>query len=498
MDATTRRIIDYFESINQIPRCSKQEQQMVAWLQQWARQRHLAVKSDPAGNMVIQVPASEGFERAPTMILQGHVDMVCEKRTGSQHDFSKDPIRMQMDGPWLTARETTLGADNGIAIALALALVDCPDVHHPPLELFFTVDEETGLTGVLGMDPALLSGTILINLDSEDEGVFVVGCAGGRNTTIERPLDLRVMDDGYEVLALTANGMQGGHSGVDIDKQRANANTVMARLLIAGKATAPIRLVALNGGTGRNVIPRASEALVACRPVDSQSLRRAFEAAGDVIKQEYRETDPALTITINSKGPAQHGCRGVSKSDTAVVADLLTALPSGPMEMIREFPLLVQTSVNLSMVAIRGDRLRITTSQRSSQPSRLDAICQVVESLGRLAGATARTGSGYPSWPVNRESPLLRRCSRIYRELFGVDPVVQVMHAGLECGVIGDRCPGMDMISLGPTLENPHSPSERLHLPSVEKIWRLITAVLASYGPDTRSVCGDGEFDRPQ
>ena len=484
MDATTRMVIDYFERINRIPRCSKAEQQIAAWLRQWAGERNLAVNTDRAGNVVIQVPASEGFEQAPTIILQGHMDMVCEKQTGSAHDFSKDPIRMRQDGPWLSAHETTLGADNGIAIALALALVDRPDVHHPPLELFFTVDEETGLTGVLGMDPTLLSGTILINLDSEDEGVFVVGCAGGRNTIIERPLDVQVMDEDYDLLAVSAGGMQGGHSGVDIAKQRANANTVMARLLTAGMAAVPIRLVALNGGTGRNVIPRTSEALVACRPAEKDDLQRALAEAGEVIKEEYRDTDPAVTITIDPQGSISNDCRGVTERDTAVVVNLLAALPSGPVEMIREFPLLVQTSVNLSLVEFSGDRLTITTNQRSSLPSRLDAICLAVEAAGRLAGATAHTGSGYPSWPINRESPLLQRCSTIYRELFGVDPAVQVMHAGLECGVIGDRCPDMAMISLGPTLENPHSPSERLYLPSVEKVWRLITTLLASYGPD--------------
>jgi len=213
VDNATRTIIDYFEQINQIPRCSKQEQQISHWLQQWAIDRGVPVKSDSAGNLVLQVPASNGFEHAPTVILQGHLDMVCEKQDGSDHDFSKDPIRMVQDGPWLTARETTLGADNGIAIALALALVDSPEVSHPPLELFFTVEEETGLTGVLKMDPSLLSGKILINLDSEDEGVFVVGCAGGRNTTINRPLDLNILDGDDDLLSVSAQGMKGDTAG---------------------------------------------------------------------------------------------------------------------------------------------------------------------------------------------------------------------------------------------------------------------------------------------
>ena len=482
MDNATRTIIDYFEQINQIPRCSKQEQQISRWLQHWAKDRGVPVKSDSAGNLVLQVPASNGFEHAPTVILQGHLDMVCEKQDDSDHDFSKDPIRMVQDGPWLTAGETTLGADNGIAIALALALVDSPEVSHPPLELFFSVEEETGLTGVLKMDPSLLSGKILINLDSEDEGVFVVGCAGGRNTTINRPLDLKRIDGDDDLLSVSAQGMKGGHSGVDIAKHRANANKVMARLLSAGMAVAPMRLVALKGGTGRNVIPRGCEALVACRRDSIDALERVIGSVADLIKQEYKTADPALSVYIDKKGPVNAGQRGVTENDTAVTVNLLAALHSGPVDMAEDFPLLVQTSTNLSLVEICNDALAVTANQRSSVPSRLDAICRAVEAVGRLAGATVQTGTGYPSWPMNRESPLLKRCTALYRELFDTAPTVQIMHAGLECGVIGDRCPGMDMISLGPTMENPHSPSERLYLPSVEKVWLLMVALLKSLG----------------
>jgi dipeptidase D len=481
MDNATRLVIDVFEQVNRIPRCSKQEQQVSRWIQGWAQARGLIVKSDPAGNLVVRVPATDGFEQAPTIILQGHMDMVCEKRADSDHDFSKDAIQMVQEGPWLTARETTLGADNGIAIALAMALVDHPDVSHPPLELFFTVDEETGLTGVLKMDPSLLRGKILINLDSEDEGVFVVGCAGGRNTTIHRPLDVRAIDDGYAWVGVSAHGMKGGHSGLDIAKHRANANKVMARLLRAGMAAVPIRLVGLDGGTGRNVIPRACEAVVACRRDQVDELVIQIGSLARTIEQEYRTTDPGITIQVEQKAPLAEDRRGVTEIDTATVVNLLAALPSGPVEMTAAFPLLVQTSVNLSMVEITSDVLTVTANQRSSVPSRLEAICQMVEAAGGLAGATVHTGSGYPSWPMNRESPLLKRCTALYRELFDAAPTVQVMHAGLECGVIGDRCPGMDMISLGPTMENPHSPSERLYLPSVEKIWRLMAALLSSF-----------------
>jgi len=335
---------------------------------------------------------------------------------------------------------------------------------------------------VLQMDPGLLSGRILINLDSEDEGIFIVGCAGGRNTTMARALTVETVGEPLALLSLSADGMQGGHSGIDIAKHRANANKILARLLKAGMAVAPMRLAALSGGTGRNVIPRGCQALVACRPEDVDGLKKAFEAVGRLMAAEYRATDPKLCIQIETNGPVQGDGRCISQADTALVVDLLLALPSGPVEMSPDFPLLVQTSANLSMVGIQDDRLRITSSQRSSVPSRLDAICQAVEAAGILAGAEVRTNSGYPSWPVNRDSPLLGRCTGLYRQLFDAEPTVQVMHAGLECGVIGDRCPGMDMISLGPTMENPHSPSERLYLPSVEKVWRLMVALLASFG----------------
>ena len=481
MEPATRKVTDYFEQINRIPRCSKQERQICQWLQQWAADRDLATKTDPIGNLVIQVPASNGFQKAPTVILQGHMDMVCEKHAESAHDFSTDPIRMVQDGEWLTAVDTTLGADNGIALALALALVDSPDVAHPPLELFFTVDEETGLTGAMQMDPSLITGRILINLDSEDEGVFVVGCAGGRSTTVTRSLNAQRLGVDAALLRIVAKGMQGGHSGVDIAKHRANANKIMARMLGAGATVGPMRLIELSGGTAKNVIPRVCQALIACDRKHLATVKQAMAASAKVIGQEYRQTEPELTIRIDEEEPIGAESFGFSEIDTAAMVDLLMALPNGPVEMDPGDPGLVQTSVNLAIVKINAGGLEVISSQRSSIASRLDAICMAVEAIGRLSGARVHTGVGYPSWPKDPESMLLQRCVALYRELFAIEPVVRTMHAGLECGVIGDRCPGMDMISLGPTIENPHSPSERLYLPSVEKVWRLLVGLLASY-----------------
>lgn len=480
MQQATDRIIDCFAKINQIPRCSGREAKLCRWLQQWAQARGLEHRTDTAGNLVIRVPASGGAANAPTVVLQGHMDMVCEKCEGSEHDFATDPIRMVVEGPWLRAEETTLGADNGMAIALALALVEDRSISHPPLELLFTVEEETGLNGALKLDPALISGKILINLDSEAEGVIVVGCAGGRDTEIERPLSMAPLDKGHALVSIVAEGMQGGHSGVDIGRHRANANQVMARLLSAVVQIAPARLVSLKGGTGRNVIPRACEAALACSRDAAADVERAIRDMGGVIRREYRQTDADLDVKIEV-GDGDTLLHAVTEADTRAAIDLLLALPTGPVEMTPDHPALVQTSTNLALVKIDNALLSVVTSQRSAVPSRLDAICQRVRATGRLAGARVQNNTGYPSWPMNPDSALLQRCKTHYRELFGGEPVAETIHAGLECGVIGDRCPGLDMISIGPTVENLHSPSERLHLPSVERIWQLLSALLAGY-----------------
>jgi len=481
MQQATGKIIDYFEQINRIPRCSKQEQRIRQWLQKWAAKRGLATNVDTVGNLVIQVPATPGFGPAPTVVLQGHMDMVCEKHADSDHDFSTDPIRMVQDGEWLTAVDTTLGADNGIALALSLALVDDPDVGHPDLELFFTVDEETGLTGAMQMDPSLLRGRILVNLDSEDEGVFVVGCAGGRTTTITLTLDEQDLGNDDVILKVTATGMRGGHSGVDIAKHRANANTIVGRLLGAGLTAGPVRIVDIDGGTANNVIPRMCQAYIACSRTHVTAVKQAMDNCAQEIRGEFHRTEPDMTIHIEEEKAAKGDRRRVSQHDTAKIAHLLLALPSGPVEMELDDPMQVSTSVNLAVLTMQSGQLVVTSSQRAAIPSRLDAICRTIEAMGHLCGAEVHTSVGYPSWPMNSASRLLQQCKTVYQDLFGVEPIVQIMHAGLECGVIGDRCPGMDMISLGPTLQNPHSPSERLHLPSVEKIWRLLVGLLASY-----------------
>ncbi len=488
MDKNSRTVLDIFEQINRIPRCSGREQRIRQWIMDWAKDRSLTTKTDPAGNLVVRVPATDGFATTPVIILQGHMDMVCEKHTDSRHDFSKDPISMVYEDPWLIAKETTLGADNGIAIALSLALVDDPMVSHPPLELFFTTEEETGLTGAENMDASFLTGNLLINLDSEDEGVFVVGCAGGRKTLLALSVNASPMGDGFGLISLSVGGAKGGHSGVDIAKHRANAIKVLARILRAGMNEVPFGIIDLEGGTAQNVIPRTGKGLVACHLNSTPQLKAAMRRAADTIRQEYRNSDPELTIELTDKGVSTSDTIWIEERETEKIVDLLEALPSGLVEMTEEDPSVVQTSVNLAMVEKGANGLTITSSQRSSANSRLDAICQVVEAVGRLAGAAVTTDTGYPPWPRSRNSMLLDRCVSLYRELFDAEPTAHIMHAGLECAVIRNRFPNMDMISLGPTIENPHSPAERLHVPSIAKVWRLMVALLASFGKEKMTV----------
>ncbi|RME21962.1 MAG: aminoacyl-histidine dipeptidase, partial [Deltaproteobacteria bacterium] len=473
----TEQILARFAEVSAHPRRSKHEAALRDWLIAWATDHGFAHRTDATGNLVIAVPASPGAEAAPTVVIQGHMDMVCEKVQGSTHDFSRDPIIPVRDGDWLTAPETSLGADNGIAIAMAMVLATS-DVPHPPLELLFTVDEETGMTGALGLDPALVTGRVLINIDSEDEGVLTVGCAGGVETEIRLPLDTAERSPQATTVRVVATGMTGGHSGVDIHHQRANAIRVLVRALDLLVDEHPgLRLLDIRGGTAHNAIPRHAEAdlRVPVEAVDALSDRLArFQAD---VQAEFRHTDPGLSLRLE---PVDDGAaRPWTAAATRRAIDLLLAIPHGVAAMSADVDGLVETSNNEAQVRRDGDDLVLLSSQRSNVPSRLEALTRRIEALGRLAGGRPHTGQGYPPWPPNMDSPLLARCRRIYKERFGREPVVEIIHAGLECGLIGDRIPGMDMISIGPTIRSPHSPDERLLIPTVGKVWDLLVAILA-------------------
>lgn len=473
----TTHVLERFRQVCAHPRRSNEEGRIVAWLITWARQHDLPTRQDAKGNLVIAVPASPGAEHAPTVVLQGHLDMVCEAEPGSLHDFSRDPIRPVQRGDWLCAEGTSLGADNGIAVAIAMVLATSPDVVHPPLELLFTVDEEIGMSGALELDPALLTGRVMLNLDGEDEGVLTVGCAGGIDTLLRVPFPGQAAVAEHVGFTLLAGDMVGGHSGIDIHLQRANAIRVLARALGHLVSSVDLFIVDVVGGTALNAIPRRAQADFQVSARDVPAVQAALAAVQKTLTAEFAATDPTLFLRLLPAERAAERTWTAQGSRDAI--DLLLAVPHGVSAMSADVPGLVETSNNTATANRDGDALVIQSSQRSSLPSGLIAMTARVESVGRAAGGDTHTGNGYPPWPPNLASPLLARCQRIYEARFGVAAKVEIMHAGLECGVIGERVPGMDMIALGPTIRSPHSPAEKLHVPAVGKVWDFVVDVLA-------------------
>jgi dipeptidase D len=483
MSGHTARILEYFEQINSFPRCSKDEARLCRWLQQWAQERHLEFQCDRAGNLVVHVPAGPGFEAAPVVVLQGHLDMVCEKTPESHHDFTKDPIVSCREGDWLTARGTTLGADNGIAVAYMMALVDASLAAHPALELLFTVDEETGLNGAKNLAPEFIHGRILINLDSEDEGVFTIGCAGGVDTHLTFDVELETIPDDAAVFNIVVGGLKGGHSGIDIHKHRGNANKILARTLAHIRRQTAMGLVTLTGGSRKNAIPRDARAVVWVEASGRAPVDVAVHEMEAILKAELPDSDRNLFIKAEPATTVTGDGRSLCRQDTDRAIDTLLALPHGVAGMSANMEGLVETSNNLATMDIAGQHLCIVSSQRSTRMSRLDEITATIHSLGRLAGAAVEDKEAYPAWQPVMDSPLLQRCQNLYRQLYDQDPIIQVIHAGLECAIIGDIYPQMDMISLGPTLRNAHSPDERLHIPAVSKVWDFLVALLAQMKP---------------
>lgn len=471
----TKDTLHWFEEISKIPRCSKNEGPIREWLLGWAKEHSFTTKVDSTGNVVIRVPASPGMEGKPVAVLQGHMDMVCEKAKGYEHDFSKDPLKLIYDGDWLTADRTTLGADNGIAIAMSLALALDADNPHPALELLFTVDEETGLTGATELAEDMLEGRLLLNVDSEDEGVFTVGCAGGQDTHLSLPVAARPVTSGWTTLHLVAGDMAGGHSGVDIHEGRANAIAVLTRALHGLLSDGPVHLAAIHGGTAHNAIPRDAEAVIAV-PADRVDAVKAFVASLEsALKAEYAKTDPSITLKVTPTEPATEA---LSADTTRKAIDFLLAIPDGVAEMSKDIEGLVETSDNLATVVLEDHTLKVLTSQRSSNMARLEVLTSRIEAVARLACGEAKTGGGYPSWQPNMSSPLLAKCKEVYQGLFDKEPVVEAIHAGLECGIIGAKYEGMDMISFGPTIKNPHSPDEKLQISTVGQVYDFLCALL--------------------
>lgn len=474
--ANTQKVMDWFGEIAKIPRCSKKEEKIRAWLMDWAKENSFDAKEDAAGNIVIKVPATKGYEKAPILVLQGHCDMVCEKTPDSTHDFDNDPIELVYEGEWLTANKTTLGADNGIAIALAMAMALDENVEHPPLEILITVDEETGLTGANALEPGFIDGKVLLNIDSEDEGVFTVGCAGGIDSDMTIPVSFEPMPAGNEVMTLTVGGLKGGHSGVDIHEQRGNAIKVLVRTINAIANRTKLRIIDIKGGSAHNAIPRDASAILAVE--SGEEARKTVEEFLVVINSELNKIEPNLSIEIKAGGSGDKVFTDDAQNRTMKA---LYGLPHGIDSYSYVIEGLVETSNNLATVKIEDGNLRILSSQRSSLVSRLEALTKQINSVAELAGGSAHSGDGYPPWEANWDSQLLKKCVEVYKKKFGKEPVVEVIHAGLECGIIGSKYEGMDMISLGPTIKNPHSPDEKLKVTDLDKIWDFMAELFKTY-----------------
>jgi dipeptidase D len=475
-DAKAQHVWEMFRQISAIPRCSKNEGQIIEWLKDLAKSRNLVCRSDDVDNVIIELPATKGYEKSPIVTLQSHVDMVCEKTPESKHDFTKDPIELVERDGWITADGTTLGADNGVGVALALALID-EKISHPKLELLFTVDEETGLTGANGLKPGFITGKYLINLDGEDKS-FIVGCAGGEQTEIRLPVEFSPVPDSLVCFDLKISGLHGGHSGIDIDKQYANAIQLLAKTL-NGLQDFDLRVCDIEGGTVHNAIPRDSKAVIC---FDASKLNAAKKTLVEIelsFKKEFSATDPNLKVEL--KKVTIRPSISIRNPQSAII-NLLSSLPAGVYRMSSQFEGIVETSSNLAKVELLRDKkqLRILTSQRSLEKSSLDEITAKITGLARSAGAKVETIGGYPSWKPDVNSSLLKRAKEIYRKLNNKEPEVKVVHAGLEPAVIGEKLPGIEMISVGPTIKNPHSPQERVDIASVDAVWQFLIELIPS------------------
>lgn len=465
----------HFDTILTIPRASKDEERMRRHVIAVAQSHGLPYQMDAAGNVVVRKPATAGSESAPVTILQSHLDMVQEKNSDVVFDFATDAIVPQLDGQYLKATGTTLGSDNGMGVATMLTLMGGTGFAHGPLELLFTVDEETGLTGAANLDPTLLRGRQLLNLDSEEDGVVYVGCAGGGGSQLTVPLTHAPAAG--TALKVSLVGLKGGHSGCDIHLQRGNAVKLLSRALGASYADGRFRLARLEGGSAHNAIPREAFATILVDSRDRSGVMAALEQEMKAIAREYGPADPGMHIVVDDTTPP---AQAWDSATTAQVLTLLNALPHGVEAMSYDIPDLVETSVNLATVVEEAGTLRISLSSRSSIDSALEAMRRQVRSVGLLAGAKVEEDTAYPGWKPDLESRLLEVVKAVHKRELGCDPEVKAIHAGLECGILGKKIPGIDMISFGPQIEFPHSPDERVHVASVARFYRLVAATLTA------------------
>lgn len=473
-----QRVFYYFEQLSRIPRGSGNMAGVSAYCLQFAQAHGLDATRDKQDNVIIRKPASPGHEAADPVILQGHLDMVCEKLPGSDFDFTKDPLHLQLEGDWLTADGTTLGADNGIAIAMILAILEDTTLAHPALEAVFTTDEETGLFGAAALDTSCLQGKTLINLDSEDEGVLTVSCAGGIRVTGALPV--RRTHCTLPGLRITVGGLRGGHSGAQIHEGRGSAIQLLARLLLHCSAAAPFALVGLDGGGRDNVIAAHATATLTAEPDALAAIQQAAAQLQAAYQAELVTTDPGITVTVDAL-PAEKRS-ALTLEDTRRAVQLLASCPQGVIAMSQDLPGLVQTSLNLGILQLSGEQLQVDFSVRSSCESQKDMLVARLGALFGLAGGEIHTHGNYPGWAFLRHSPLRDHMVETWQQMFGAAPKVEAIHAGLECGLFAGKIPGLDAVSLGPQMQEVHTVNERLSIASTQRVYRYVCQVLATWG----------------
>ena len=470
----SKRVLEIFQEITRIPRESGHEGPMGEYLLAFASRLSLEARQDKAGNVVIVKPSSEGRENVPTLVLQAHQDMVCEKTPESTHDFLHDPIPYVIEDGWMIAKETTLGADDGIGVAACLALLESNEPMGR-LECLFTISEETSMDGAEALEKGFFSGKTLINLDSEDEGQFFIGCAGGMDTVATFKYMTEPLQRGSKILKISVSGGLGGHSGDEINKERANAVQQLVRFLYT-ELQYDWQLLSIDGGGRPNAIARDAEAIIAVPEDEADDMIGDVEAFQKILSNEFRLGDPGITISCAG---AQCSLEPVGEEYTVRIISALYACPHGVAAMSLDIPGLVETSTNLASIHMeKGKTIKVVTSQRSSVDSALHAIAQRVEAALLLGGADVTHGTGYPGWKPNLDSAILRTCVASYKKLFGTDPEVKAIHAGLECGLFLEKFPGLDMISIGPTLRGVHAPGEKLEIASLERFVKHLDDVV--------------------
>lgn len=469
-------VFEHFAKLNAIPRPSKHEEKIIAYLQEFGKSRGLDTVTDETGNVIIRKPASKGYEDRPTVVLQSHMDMVCDKLVDVDIDFLNDPIETYIDGEWLKAKGTTLGADDGIGCAIELAILDSDAIEHGPLECVFTRDEETGLTGALGMKAGFMTGKMLINLDSEDEGQIFVSCAGGKTTRAKFTFEKESAPAGYFFVRVSIKGLVGGHSGDDIEKKRANAIKILARFLYKEMQLTDVQLSSFDSGKMHNAIPRDGSVVMAVPAAYKEQLRADWNVFAADVEEEYHVTDTNMQFAMESTEPQ----KVIPAATAKALIRSLQAVDNGVYAMCQDEALawMVETSSNVASVTTSDTDVKIVASQRSNVMSNLENQANTVKAVFELAGAEVVQGDGYPAWKMNPNSKLTAVAKETYVALFGKEPIVKGIHAGLECGLFSERYPDMDMVSFGPTLRGVHSPDERLLIPTVQMVWDHLLAIL--------------------